>query len=331
MSRIRISLCVVIMLVLVPFVLVAEGQAEEPVDPDREYEFFVVTHGGAADPFWAVVIRGAEDAAERFGVDVTYLGPEVYDVGEFVDMIETAVEADPDGIAVTITDRSAVEPPLLEAIDRGIPVVAINVPDDRDPMERIPYLTYVGADEYQVGVQAANRMLQEFAPDTPERGVVLIHEPGHAGHEARSAGMDDVFSEHGIPFERLSGSPDAASNFEALDAYLRANPETDAVFTLGPLGAHPALALMSDLGADADDIRLGAVDLSDQIISAIQDGRMVFTIEQQQYLQGYLPVGLLTLYNEFGLIPREPILTGPAIVDQSNVDIVEEMVGEGYR
>ena len=309
----------------------AEGQQEVPVEPEEELEFFVVTHGGAADPFWAVVVRGAEDAAEQFGVDVTYLGPEQYDVGEFVDMIETAVEADPDGIAVTITDQSAVEPPLLEAIERDIPVVAINVPDDRGPMERIPYLTYVGADEYQVGVQAANRMLQEFGNETPERGVVLIHEPGHAGHEARSAGMEDVFSEEGIPFERLSGSPDAANNFEALDAYLRANPETDAVFTLGPLGAHPALSLMNDLGDDADDIRLGAVDLSDEIISAIQDGRMVFTIEQQQYLQGYLPIGLMTLYNQFGLIPREPILTGPAIVDEDNVDIVEEMVGEGYR
>lgn len=330
MKRLRVFVCVVSILVLLPFFVMAEGQGEAPGDPDEEMEFFVVTHGGASDPFWAVVVRGAEDAAEQFGADLTYLGPSQYDVGEFVDMIETAVEADPDGIAVTITDKDAVEPPLMEAIEQDIPVVAINVPDDRDPDERIPYLTYVGADEYQVGVQAANRMLQEF-DGTPERGVVLIHEPGHAGHEARSAGMEEVFSEEDIPFERLSGSPDAANNFEALDAYLRANPETDAVFTLGPLGAHPALSLMNDLGDDAEGIRLGAVDLSDQIISAIQDGRMVFTVEQQQYLQGYLPIGLMTLYNQFGLIPREPVLTGPAIVDQDNVDVVEEMVEEGYR
>ncbi|MFW6368729.1 MAG: sugar ABC transporter substrate-binding protein [Spirochaetota bacterium] len=309
----------------------AEGQGEAAAEPDEELEFYVVTHGGASDPFWAVVVQGAEDAAEQFGVDLTYLGPEQYDVGEFVDMIETAVEADPDGIAVTITDQSAVEPPLMEAIERDIPVVAINVPDDREPNERIPYLTYVGADEYEVGVQAANRMLQEFEGEKPERGVVLIHEPGHAGHEARSEGMEEVFSEEDIPFERLSGSPDAADNFEALDAYLRSNPETDAVFTLGPLGAHPALSLMNDLGDEAEDIRLGAVDLSDQIISAIEDDRMVFTVEQQQYLQGYLPLGLMALYNEFGLIPREPILTGPAIVDQDNIDVVEETVEEGYR
>ncbi|MFP4068508.1 MAG: substrate-binding domain-containing protein, partial [Spirochaetaceae bacterium] len=139
------------------------------------------------------------------------------------------------------------------------------------------------------------------------------------------------FDEHDVPFERLSGSPDAADNFEALSSYLTSNPETDAVFTLGPLGAHPALSLMEDLGDDAEDIKLGAVDLSDQIISAIEDGRMVFTIEQQQYLQGYLPIGLLTLYNQYGLIPHDDILTGPAIVDEDNVDVVEEMVEAGYR
>lgn len=323
-------LCAMIALMLVPAVVFASGQGEAAA-PEEEYEFFVITHGGAADPFWAVVVRGAEDAAAQFGVDMTYLGPQQYDVGEFVDMIETAISAQPDGIVVTITDKNAVDEPLRNAIDQGIPVVAINVPDDRPPAERIPYLAYVGADEYQVGVQAARRMFAEFAPDTPTRGVVLIHEPGHAGHEARSAGMQEVFDEHGVPFERLSGSPDAADNFEALNAYLTSNPDTDAVFTLGPLGAHPALSLMADMGDDAEGIKLSAVDLSDQIISAIKDGRMVFTIEQQQYLQGYLPIGLLTLYNQYGLIPHDDILTGPAIVDQDNVDVVDEMVSAGYR
>ncbi len=327
MKRTVVLVLSVLLVLLLPFAVFGGGAAEEPPDPVEEYDFYVITHGGAADPFWAVVIRGAEDAGERFGVNVTYLGPEEYDVGEFVDMIETAVAANPDGIAVTITDQSAVEPPLREAIDRGIPVIAINVPDDRPHGERIPYLAYVGADEYQVGVQAARRMLDEF---TPQRGVVLIHEPGHAGHEARSAGMESVFGDHGVPFERLSGSPDAAANFSALEAYLTANPDTDAVFTLGPLGAHPALAVLDDMGLTGE-VRLGAVDLSDMIINAIEDGRMVFTIEQQQYLQGYLPVGLLTLYNTFGLIPHDDILTGPAVVDAGNVDIVREMVEAGYR
>ncbi len=326
MKRRYVLILSVLMALLLPFAAFAGGAAEEPPEPDEEFQFYVITHGGAADPFWAVVIRGAEDAAERFGVNMTYLGPEEYDVGEFVDMIETAVAAEPDGIAVTITDQSAVEPPLREAIDRGIPVVAINVPDDRPHGERIPYLAYVGADEYEVGVQAARRMFDEF---TPERGVVLIHEPGHAGHEARSAGMESVFEEEGVPFERLSGSPDAAENFSALEAYLTANPETDAVFTLGPLGAHPALAVIDDLGRD--DIRLGAVDLSEEMLQAIDDGRQLFTIEQQQYLQGYLPIGLLTLYNLYGLIPHDDILTGPAVVDADNVDIVREMVEAGYR
>lgn len=73
------------------------------------------------------------------------------------------------------------------------------------------------------------------------------------------------------------------------------------------------------------------MDLTEEMINAIDNDRMVFTIEQQQYLQGYLPIGLLTLYNLYGLIPRDYILTEPAIVDRSNVDVVREIVEAGYR
>ncbi len=328
MKRIYVLLLAVLLMMALPFAAFAGGAAEEPPEPDEEFNFYMVTHGGAADPFWAVVIRGAEDAAERFGVNLTYLGPEVADIGEFVNMLETAVDARPDGIAVTITDPDAVEEPLRRAIEEyDIPVVALNVPDERERGERIPYLSYVGADEYQVGVQAARRMLEEF---TPQAGVVLIHEPGHSGLERRAQGISDVFGEEGIAIERLSGRPDAAENYEVLEAYLIANENVDAVFTLGPQGAHPSLAVLADL-PHGDGIRLGAVDLTDEMISAIDDGRMLFTIEQQQYLQGYLPIGLLTLYNLYGLIPHDDILTGPAIVDLNNVDIVRAMVEAGYR
>jgi simple sugar transport system substrate-binding protein len=246
-------------------------------------------------------------------------------------MVETAVADNPDGLVVTVTDAKALDEPLKDAINnKGIPVVAINVPDYRGFEEKIPYLAYVGADDYMVGIEGARRMLKEFAPEKPKRGVVSVHEVGHAGLEARARGITEVFTEAGIPVEKLATSPNASETYQAIDAYLTKNPDTDAVFCLGPLDTHPTLKLLEEKDL-VGKVKLGAVDLSDIMIKAIKEDKLVFTVEQQQYLQGYLPINLLILYNKYGLIPHDDILTGPAIVDKSNVEIVEEMVSKKYR
>jgi simple sugar transport system substrate-binding protein len=285
----------------------------------------------SADPFWGVVMKGAEDAGKEFDVDVTYLGPEKFSIQKLVDMVETAVADNPDGLVVTVTDAKALDEPLKDAINnKGIPVVAINVPDYRGFEEKIPYLAYVGADDYMVGIEGARRMLKEFAPEKPKRGVVSVHEVGHAGLEARARGITEVFTEAGIPVEKLATSPNASETYQAIDAYLTKNPDTDAVFCLGPLDTHPTLKLLEEKDL-VGKVKLGAVDLSDIMIKAIKEDRLVFTVEQQQYLQGYLPINLLILYNKYGLIPHDDILTGPAIVDKSNVEIVADMVAKKYR
>jgi simple sugar transport system substrate-binding protein len=293
-------------------------------------KFYVVAHGGPADPFWGVVMKGAQDAGEEFDVDVNYLGPEKFSIQKLVDMVETAVADKPDGLVVTITDAKALDEPVRDAINQGIPVVAINVPDSRPFDEAIPYLAYVGADDYQVGIEAGKRMLMEFGDSQPQRAVILIHEVGHSGLEARAKGMTEIFEAEGIPIERLAGSPNASENYQALEAYLMKNPETDVIFTLGPLGAHPTLRLLDDQDL-IGKVKMAGVDLSETMIDAIKEGEMVFTVEQQQYLQGYLPINLLILYNKYGLIPHDDILTGPAIVDKDNVAVVEEMVSKNYR
>jgi simple sugar transport system substrate-binding protein len=319
-------------LLLMPALSVFSAGKEEALKaPGVKYKYYVVSHGGPGDPFWGVVMKGAKEAGEMFNCDVTYLGPEKFSIQKLVDMCETAIASDPDGLVVTITDAIALDSTLRRAIEEeGIPVVAINVPDYREPGERIPYLAYVGADDYQVGVQAARRMLQAFGSSKPARGVVSIHEVGHAGLEARARGITDVFSEKNIPVDKLATSPNASETYQAIDAYLTKNPDTDALFTLGPLDTAPALRLRRDKGM-IDEVKHGSVDLSEVQLKAIRDGELLFTIEQQQYLQGYMPIGMLTLYNNYGLIPHDDILTGPAVVDKSNIEIVAEMVQKNYR
>ncbi len=329
--KINIYGCFIVSLFFINSIfLFSSGKQDIKPLTDQRYKFYVVTHGGISDPFWSVVKKGANDAGEIYKCDVIYLGPETFSIQKLVDMVETAIAGKPDGLVVTITDEEALDKPLKTAIEAGIPVIAINVPDSRDLSKRIPYLAYVGVDDYMLGIEAAQRMLKEFGLTKPQRGVILVHEIGHAGLEARSKGIIKVFMEYGIPVEKLAGSPNASENYQIMDAYLIKNPETDAIFTFGPLGADPLIKLIEDKNLSGK-VKLGGVDLSISMIKAIREGNMVFTIDQQQYLQGYLPIELLSLYNKYGLIPTGNITTGPSIVDKSNIDMVEDMVKGRYR
>lgn len=314
----------------------AGGEQEQPTEqmkaarPSEGYVYYVITHGGPADPWWGGTFNNGIEAAKDYfsGTEIHWLGPEKYSVQQQVDMLNTALAAEPDGIVVTIPDARAFDKPLRRAVDMGIPIITVNVTDNRPALERIPYLCYIGGDEYQMGYQSGIRMMKEFGSSKPRRAVVLIHEVGHAGLELRAKGFADAMQ--GVPVDKLAGSPNQSENYQALDAYLTKNSDTDAVFTLGPLGAHPTLRLFKDKGLFGK-IKLGSVDVSETMLEAVKAGEMVFCADQQAWLQAFLPIGLLNLYNDFGLVPHETVLTGPDIIDASNVDIVIEAVKKGLR
>jgi len=294
---------------------------------ERTYRFYIVSHGGPADPYWATVIKGVNDAAKLVGVKATYLGPEKVSIKEMVDMLESAIAAKPDGIVVTITNPAPLDEPLRRAIEQGIPVIAIDVPDPRPEEERIPYLCYVGANEYLCGVEAAQRLLRDFVP---KHAVVGMHEPGHTGHEMRAQGIRDVLEERGISVEKLDITVDPVKAIGAFESYFAKHPDTNAIFTLGPLGNHAAIRFLEEEGL-AGKVKLAGIDLSPMTVDAIKSGKMVCTVVKQQYLMGYLPIIYLYLYNEHGLCPHGNVLTGPSIVDRSNIEIVDEAVKKGYR
>lgn len=298
----------------------------------EEYNFYVISHGGPGDPFWGVVMKGMEDAARELTagtedtVRATYLGPAVYSVTELVNMLNSAIAARPDGIVATITDPAAVDEPLRRAIELGIPVIAINVPDPRPAGEKIPYLFYVGGDEYLSGIRAAERML---SVKKPTRAVVMIHEVGHVGLELRAQGFIEVMTEAGVPAERLAIGVDPTQAVEIIRGYFSAHPETDAVFTLGPIGTLPAVTFLREQGL-AGQVLFGCFDLDEVTLNAIEEGTALFTVTQQQYLQGYLPIQWLYLYNKYAFLPASDVLTGPGFVDATNVGTVKELIKQGY-
>ncbi len=300
----------------------------------KTYKFYVISHGGPGDPFWGVVMKGMKDAASFVTkgnpdgdvIEATYLGPAKYSVEELVNMLNSAIATKPDGIAVTITDSVAVEGPLRKAIDEGIPVIAINVPDPRPPEEKIPYLFYVGGDEYLSGKKAAERIL---ALGKPKRAIVTIHEVGHMGLELRAKGFIEVMSANGVPAEKLATGLDPTQAIEILKGYFAKYPDTDVIFTLGSIDSAYVIAFLKEQGL-VGEVKHAAFDVSDEVVEAIKEGITLFTISQQQYLQGYLPIIYLYLYDKYSFLPASDILTGPGFVDASNIQLVEELVNKKF-
>lgn len=300
-----------------------QAPAQKPTK--YEYTFYYVSHGGPADPWWAPVIKGSQDAGNLLGVKVVYNGPEKFSIQALVNLVESAIAANPDGMIVTITDYKALDEPLRRAINKGIPVIAVNVPDPRPKGERIPYLSYIGQNEYDAGYYLA-----KYLVDTgykPKRVVIGIHEVGHVGLEMRAKGITDAIKEKypDVPVEKLDITTDPTKAAEAIKNYLTAHPDTDAIFTLGPIGAHPALKVLDEMGLSGK-VKLLTVDIDDTILKAIEEGKLLAAVSQQPYAQGFLPVVFMYLYVKYGIIPPEHVPTGPTIIDKTRLEDVRRQI-----
>jgi simple sugar transport system substrate-binding protein len=305
----------------------AAAQPAAAQEERKPVKIILVAHGACAwDAFWCVVEQGNRDAARDLGVDLTIISPPKFDPEQTAQDIDKAQAAKPDGLGVTVTDGVLYEEPMLRAINSGIPVVAYNAADWRPREERIPYLTYIGQDEYAGGLQGGRRMIKAHGG---KRGVCVNQAVGHVGLDARCQGFKDALAEAGLEVEVLAISNDPAEAATTMEDYYTANPDVDLWLTLGPNGANPFYVFMGNAGLQPGDIYHGTFDLGPEIVAKIKDGTTDFGIDQQPYVQGYQVVLWLTWINRYGIYPPTEITaTGPGFVDQSNVELVEELAGQ---
>src|SRR4030067_3005449 len=235
------------------------------------------------------------------GVEVTILGPDKFDLEKTASLIDQAVAAQPDGIGLTVTDPVLFKDQIMKALDAGIPVLAYNA--GKGPLEDgIPYMTYLGMDEYQGGLQSGQRMAAADASS----GVCINHQVGHAGLDARCRGFVDAFTEKGLTAEVLAiKGGDAAQSQTTISDFHAANPDLNAFLTLGPSGAHPFYAFLD--AEQPQGVIHGTFDLSPEIEAKIQDGTTMFAVDQQPFLQGYNAVMYLVLANKYGIRPALPV------------------------
>ncbi|WP_243638102.1 sugar ABC transporter substrate-binding protein [Rubrobacter taiwanensis] len=300
-----------------------EQQGGEGGLADRgDIRIVMVTHGPPADPFWSVVKNGADQAAADLGVEFEYRSPEAFDVVEIQRNLEAAIASEPDGLAVSVPDPDALGPLVQEAVEKGIPVVMLNA--GREDWEEFGALTYIGQTEYEAGVAAGERMAGEGVTNA----LCINHQQGVQTLDQRCSGFEEGL---GGTVEQVAvdgNDPTAARS--GIQTALRQNPDANGMLTLGPAGANPALQALE--GADVgEDFVFGTFDLSPEILQAVADGQVLFAIDQQQFLQGYLPVLYLTQYVQYGLRPVGEVPTGPAFVTQETAEEVIELSRQGIR
>ena len=292
----------------------------------RDFRFVVVTHGQASDPFWSVASNGVEAAGEDMGVTVEYQAPGTFDMVEMSQLIDAAVASEPDGLVVSLPDADALGPSITAAVDAGIPVITMN--SGSDTFADLGVLLHVGQTEFEAGLIAGER----FAEEGVQNPICLNQEVGNAALDLRCEGF---FEGLGVEGEVIAVDlDDPTSTTETVAGALQNNPDIDGILTLGPTGAAPTIAALTE--ADMlGDIAFATFDLSPEVLEAIDAGDMLFAIDQAQYLQGYLPIVFLTKYLETGALPLgskdRVLLTGPQIVTAETAAQVVEASADGLR
>ncbi len=301
-----------------------EVELTEPQVTQTDLVLGMSVHANPAeDSFWGVVERGARDAAETYGIELKSGGSS--DPSEQAQLVETFVSEDVDGIFVSLANPDALEDAIKKATSAGIPVITVN--SGVDVYKEFGALTHVGQTEVVAGEGAGER-LNEMGPT---KALCVIHEEANIGLEQRCDGLENTF---GGEVERFNvattGTRDVAGTLASIQDKLTADDTIDAVLTLNP---DIALAALDAIQAVERDVELATFDLSPDVLEAINAGNMAFAIDQQQYLQGYLPVVMLYLYNvNLNTVGGgQPVLTGPGFVTQENAADVMDLAEQGTR
>lgn len=298
------------------------GAGAKGLTSRKDIRLVMVTHGAASDPFWSVVQNGLNQASKDMGVEVEYRAPESLDVVELQRNMEAAIASEPDGIAMSVVDPNALSGLAREATGQGIPVVVLNT--GQEVWEKVGAITYVGQTEYDAGVEAGKRMAEAGV----KSALCINQEQGNVALEQRCEGFAEGLGGDVKELAVQGTDPTAAQN--AIKTELNNNSDVDGMLTLGPQGAIPALQALKSTGK-GQELEFATFDLAPEVLQAVRDGDLLFAIDQQQFLQGYLPITFLTTYVQYGVAPVSEVATGPRFVTRQEANDVIDLTKQGIR
>lgn len=294
-----------------------------------------VVGGKTDDEFWSRIKKGIDDArvvVAKNGGSVNYLQLQTYDnLGpDAAQLVRTAMSQGVDGIVVPDWVPEAQDAAIKAAVEAGIKVILMNA-GNIEKAKELGAINYVGSDEYVAGYAGGEYMAKNGATN-----IICVNTvPGAANLEARCGGMIAGAVDNGAKAKQLplpaTAFGDQTAIAEAVKATLLQDDTIDGVLNVSATDADAASSGIMQAGK-IDHVIHGTFDLNQSGLTRILEGWQEFAIDQQPYLQSLLAVQLLASHVDFGTkLPTSPVLTGPGIVDKSNIDATIEGVKKGAR
>jgi len=314
-------------------------------------KFVLISHAPDSDSWWNTIKNAIKQAGEDFNVEADYRNPPSGDLADMARLVEQAAARNYDGVIVTIADYNVLQKPVGQVAGKKIPLITINSGTQQES-EKLGAIMHVGQPEYDAGKGAG-----EKAKSAGVKSFLCVnHYATNPASFDRCRGFAEAL---GVDFKAATlDAGDDPTQIEAkVSAYLRNNKETQAVLALGPTSAHPSMRALQKMGLEKK-LYFSSFDLSDEIAKGIKEDRVKFAIDQQPYLQGYIPVAVLAIMKkektadlgkvrrilqsnakfkarlaEYGLEPRygaRHISSGPGFVTKENIAKVEKYAGQ-YR
>ncbi|MFJ6834383.1 sugar ABC transporter substrate-binding protein [Streptomyces sp. NPDC091209] len=281
----------------------------------------LVTHQAPGDTFWDIVRKGAEAAAAKDNIKLVYSADP--NAGGQANFVQNAIDQKVDGIAITLAKPDAMKDVVGKATSAGIPVVGLN--SGLSDWKKLGLTEFFGQDETVAGEALGKKLNAEGA----KKAVCVVQEQGNIGLTQRCDGVKKTFG--GTTENLYVNGTDMPSVKSTITAKLKQDPAIDYVVTLGAPYALTSVQSVADAGSKA---KIATFDLNKDLTGAINKGTIQFAVDQQPYLQGYLAIDSLWLYKNNGNYSgggEQPVLTGPAFVDKSNVDAVAKFAANGTR
>jgi simple sugar transport system substrate-binding protein len=280
---------------------------------------FVFINHVTTNPFFTPTQYGAEDACKLLGCSYQWTGSQNSVVSEMVNATNTAISGKADGLAIAVVDKSAFKAPVDQALSAGIPVVSYNADGSRDD-PGTDRLTYIGQGLYESGYALGQRALTQIQSGDV---VGFIATPGQLNIQPRIDGAQQAFKDAGgaVRFSPVSTNADVTKGLSIVDAYVQGHPNLAGMLAVDAGSTQAVGQTVKKYNMRSKGLKVaGGFDLIPETLASIKNGDLDYTIDQQPYLQGFLPVLYLYLYKiSGGLISPPQTNTGLLFVTKDNV------------
>lgn len=306
------------------------SSAQEPMN------IAFTVHSSASNPFWQAVKKGFDDACAKIQANCQMVFTQTEgSIEQQAANMQTALSTNPDALITSIVDNNAFDQLIADARTAGVTVIATNV-DDTEGAAGNARQAFIGQGFIPAGYELGKKMSEFFPKEGPIKALVGVSAPGQNWSEQRAAGIMKYLEEYKaansgreVKIERLDTGTDGAVVADRVGAYLAANPDTTVYFDTGLWHAYVAQVLV-DRGVEPGKILMGGFDIVSEVLQQMEAGYIQVQVDQQPYMQGFMPVMEAYLTKNIGLLPAD-IDTGKGIIVKEDVPRLKELAAQGVR